>query len=189
MIFKNIWKRKYLKLKEEYNKLKENYEILRKNYEKLYSYLNSTSFFRNNLRKYILHNSPNIKNFNYKDTLYNSRKYVCLDGQIVRSKTEREIYNYLILNGVKVKYEAPFYFNGKIIFRPDFYLPEYKLYIEYFGRNYGEDPKYDDTRNFKTLWYSLKNSRVIFIEPPDEYNLYHNIKRKLSFYINTKHWL
>ena len=175
------WKIKYKELENEYNKLL-------KNYKSLYSRLNSPVFMRWIIKNNLNHNSSNIRNFNYKDRKYHTRKYVCFDGQKVRSKVEREIYNYLILNGVKVRYEAVYRTPWGSIIRPDFYLPEYQIYIEYFGKEPGEDEKYDAIVKFKKGIYSFSLTPFIILTPEDEKNLYNAIKSKLSPYIDVSLW-
>lgn len=62
-----------------------------------------------------------------------------LNGETVRSFEECEIANFLYLNGVSYKYEAPYEHDlatsEKRQYKPDFYLPEHGVYIEHFGIN------------------------------------------------------
>ena len=62
-----------------------------------------------------------------------------LNGEAVRSFEECEIANFLYLNGVAYKYEAPYKHDlatsEKRQYKPDFYLPEHGIYIEHFGIN------------------------------------------------------
>ena len=76
----------------------------------------------------------------------------------VKSLAEAQIANFLFLNGIEYEYEKIYPFEiinetGKIIsMRPDFYLPEYDLYIEHFGVT-GTDG------NFKASWLSSKDEK------------------------------
>lgn len=60
-----------------------------------------------------------------------------LKGELVKSFEELEIANWLYTNGVEYKYERSYEYPtaDKIHsqYKPDFYLPEYGLYIEHFG--------------------------------------------------------
>lgn len=60
-----------------------------------------------------------------------------LNDETVRSFEECEIANFLYLNGVAYKYEAPYEHDlatsEKRQYKPDFYLPEHGVYIEHFG--------------------------------------------------------
>ena len=62
-----------------------------------------------------------------------------LNGETVRSFEECEIANFLYLNGIAYKYEAPYEHDlatsEKRQYKPDFYLPEHSIYIEHFGIN------------------------------------------------------
>jgi DNA helicase-4 len=62
-----------------------------------------------------------------------------LQGEIVRSLEEVTIANFLFLHGVRYEYERPYPFESEDLSRkkytPDFYLPDYDLYIEHFGIN------------------------------------------------------
>ncbi|RPF55257.1 UvrD-helicase domain-containing protein [Aquisalibacillus elongatus] len=69
-----------------------------------------------------------------------------LQRETVKSFEEVLIANFLYLNGIKYEYERiyPYDVNDRYRkkYRPDFYLPEYDLYIEHFGIN----------KDFRTPW-------------------------------------
>lgn len=62
-----------------------------------------------------------------------------LHGERVKSLEEVSIANFLFLNGVKYEYEAKYPFQSSDasfkVYRPDFYLPDYDIYLEHFGVN------------------------------------------------------
>lgn len=64
-----------------------------------------------------------------------------LKGEVVKSLEEVMIANYLFLNGIKYEYEIEYPIKYTDVdryrkkYRPDFYLPEYNIYIEHFGVN------------------------------------------------------
>ena len=62
-----------------------------------------------------------------------------LQGEVVKSFEECEIANFLYLNGIEYKYEAPYEHktatSEKRQYQPDFYLPGHGIYIEHFGIN------------------------------------------------------
>lgn len=62
-----------------------------------------------------------------------------LRGEKVKSLEEVSIANFLFLNGVRYEYESkyPYQTNDAHfkVYRPDFYLPDYDIYIEHFGVN------------------------------------------------------
>lgn len=55
-----------------------------------------------------------------------------LSGHLVKSFAELDIANWLFYNGVKFDYERRYpHYSGR--YTPDFYLPDYDLWIEHFG--------------------------------------------------------
>ena len=60
-----------------------------------------------------------------------------LKGEIVKSYGELDIANFLFQNQIPYEYEASYKFDTNTEeygqYHPDFYLPDYDLYIEYFG--------------------------------------------------------
>jgi DNA helicase-4 len=59
-------------------------------------------------------------------------------GERVRSLQEAHIANWLFLNGIRYDYEvkfqeAPTGSTEKRVYRPDFFLPDYGIYIEHYG--------------------------------------------------------
>lgn len=55
-----------------------------------------------------------------------------IQGEKVKSTEELTIANFLFLNGINYEYEKPYPY-GDNIYRPDFYLTDYDLYLEHFG--------------------------------------------------------
>ncbi|WP_242157371.1 UvrD-helicase domain-containing protein [Aestuariivivens sediminis] len=55
-----------------------------------------------------------------------------LQGEKVKSVEELTIANFLYLNGIEYEYEKPYPF-GETVYRPDFYLTDYDIYLEHFG--------------------------------------------------------
>ena len=60
-----------------------------------------------------------------------------LKNEQVKSLEEVTIANFLYLNGVRYEYEALYPFESNDpnykAYRPDFYLPDYEIYLEHFG--------------------------------------------------------
>lgn len=55
-----------------------------------------------------------------------------MQGEKVKSTEELTIANFLYLNGIEYEYEKPYPF-GDNLYRPDFYLTDYDIYLEHFG--------------------------------------------------------
>lgn len=78
-----------------------------------------------------------------------------LKGERVKSYEEMEIANFLFINHIKYEYERKYEFNtankGHSQYVPDFYLPDYKIYIEHFGIDrQGNVPGFFEGKNGKT---------------------------------------
>ena len=67
----------------------------------------------------------------------NSQKHETLKKEHVKSNEELVIANYLFVNGIKYEYERPYEVNtstpDKRQYMPDFYLPDYGIYLEHYG--------------------------------------------------------
>lgn len=70
-----------------------------------------------------------------------------IKNEVVKSYGEMDIANFLAQNGIRYIYENPYEIDTRTSeygqYHPDFYLPDYNIYIEYFGINKnGEVPSY-----------------------------------------------
>ena len=105
------------------------------------------------LNSYLLYNRVVAKSeFEFK-TMEEYREYLSsnppttLNNEKVKSYGEMDIANFLMRNGVNYIYEQPYEVDTRTSeyaqYTPDFYLPDYHIYIEYFGINkQGEVPSY-----------------------------------------------
>jgi DNA helicase-4 len=90
---------------------------------------------------YYLYPVTLLPGFDSMDDYYQSwqtnERYLTILKERVRSQQEAMIANFLFLHGVAYEYERPYeHDTGSATFRqylPDFYLPEYGLYLEHFG--------------------------------------------------------
>jgi DNA helicase IV len=94
---------------------------------------------------YINNNSEELK-----------RKTTTLQGEKVKSLEEVMIANFLFLNGISYVYEGEYKYSSANEYyrryKPDFYLPEYEIYIEHFGI----------TKDERTPWLSaIEEQRYI----------------------------
>lgn len=88
-------------------------------------------------------------------------------GERVKSVEELIIANFLFLNGINYEYEKPYPF-GEVMYRPDFYLKDYDIYLEHFGVD----------ENNRAKWLSPFNE--------EEYIKGMEIKREAHRRYNTK---
>ena len=80
----------------------------------------------------------------------NKDKHETLKNEFVKSNEELVIANYLFTNGINYEYERPYEIETSTIdkrqYTPDFYLPDYGIYIEHYGIDRdGNAPQYDKT--------------------------------------------
>lgn len=86
-----------------------------------------------------------------------------INNETVKSYGEMDIANFLTQNGIQYIYEHPYKVDTRTSeygqYNPDFYLPEYDIYIEYFGINKnGEVPSYFKSVNGMTATQSYQAS-------------------------------
>ncbi|MBE6531376.1 MAG: hypothetical protein E7679_04735 [Ruminococcaceae bacterium] len=99
----------------------------------------------------------------------NKKPYRCNDGDYVRSKSEREIDDFLYANRIWHVYEPEYVCHNKKKYYPDFYLPDYGLYIEYFGRT---DEEYIEKKKKKIEAFSSEpNIKFEYLEHTDDVNI------------------
>ncbi len=119
--------------------IKQQFEVLMQNSE----YLKV-------LNAYLMHRQFMIKSeFDFK-TLQEYQEHleknppVTLKHEVVKSYGEMEIANFLYLNDVEYIYEHPYKIDTRTKdfgqYKPDFYLPKYDVYIEYFGIDKNGNP-------------------------------------------------
>ncbi|SRR6266567_2785351 len=112
---------------------------------------------------------------------------VTLTGQRVRSKGERVIADYFTHHSITYNFEATATTNDWFIFktkisRPDFYLPHYNLFVEYWGLvdspNRGTRDNYIRTMRWKMAQYRRNNIRFVSIYPSNLNDLDYYFRRK-----------
>ncbi|NUN93130.1 MAG: HEAT repeat domain-containing protein [Verrucomicrobiae bacterium] len=86
------------------------------------------------------------------------------DGTVVQSAGERRIADWLTAHGIAYRYDAKFRIIAEFQIRPDFYLPELDVYIEYWGL---DTPQYKMSMYKKQMLYQQEGKRLISIHPPD----------------------
>ena len=86
------------------------------------------------------------------------------DGTVVQSKGERCIAEWLTAQGLAYRYDAKFRIIGEFQIRPDFYLPELDVYIEYWGM---DTPQYKMSMYKKQTLYQQEGKRLISVHPTD----------------------
>lgn len=100
-------------------------------------------------------------------------------GTLVQSDGEKRIADWLSTHDIAFRYDERYrILNGHAI-RPDFYLPELDIYIEYWGM---DTTDYKIGMLKKQQLYQQEGKRLISIHPPDKAHLDTILRRKLAFF-------
>jgi DNA helicase-4 len=92
-----------------------------------------------------------------------------LQGEKVQSVEELIIANFFYLNGIEYEYEKPYPY-GNIMYRPDFYLTDYDIYLEHFGVDEHDrakwltpfnEQKYIEEMELKRETHKLYNTKLL----------------------------
>ena len=100
------------------------------------------------------------------------------DGTVVQSEGERRVAEWLTAHGIAYRYDAKFRIIGEFQIRPDFYLPELDVYIEYWGL---DTPQYKMSMYKKQMLYQQEGKRLISVYPADLPRLGTLLASKLRF--------
>jgi hypothetical protein len=84
------------------------------------------------------------------------------DGTVVQSEGERRIADWLTAHGLTYRYDAKFRIIAEFQIRPDFYLPELDVYIEYWGL---DTPQYKMSMYKKQTLYQQEGKRLVSVYP------------------------
>lgn len=108
-----------------------------------------------------------------------------IQGEKVKSIEELTIANFLYLNGIEYEYEKAYPY-GNTLYRPDFFLKDYNVYLEHFGvdENNGakwltpfNEKKYVEEMNLKREVHKNYNTKLL--ETYSYYNRDHILLVKL----------
>lgn len=113
-----------------------------------------------------------------KETQIEDKKNIrTLDGTLVQSDGERRIAEWLFDKGIAYRYDTRLRIIEGFQIRPDFYLPEYDVYIEYWGM---DTPRYKAGMYLKQDLYMHAGKRLISLYPADKTRLDEKLGEKLQ---------
>lgn len=101
------------------------------------------------------------------------------DGTVVQSEGERKIADWLTRHGLVYRYDTKYRILGEFQIRPDFYLPELDVYIEYWGL---DTPQYKMSMYKKQMLYQQEGKRLISVYPKDLASLGNLLSTKLGMF-------
>jgi len=95
-------------------------------------------------------------------------------GEQVKSKAEKQIADYFADNGIRYLYEWKAQTNVLIfkqtLAHPDFYLPDYNVYVEYWGL-VGASKEYERIMKWKMAQYHSNHIKFVSLYPNNLRNL------------------
>lgn len=118
---------------------------------------------------------------NFTAKVEDAKRLRTTDGVAVQSAGEKRIGSCLERMGIKYEYDERYLIARDTRIRPDFYLPEFDLYIEYWGMN---TPEYIENMKRKRFLYQQARKKLISISWQDLENVEEVLREKLSRYIN-----
>ena len=101
------------------------------------------------------------------------------DGTWVQSEGERLICECLAAEGISYRYDERFRILDGYAIRPDFYLPEFDVYIEYWGMDTAD---YKIGMLKKQQLYQQQGKRLISLYPADKPRMHETLIDKLAQY-------
>jgi hypothetical protein len=116
------------------------------------------------------------------------RKSTTKFGLVVRSRAEQRIADYFDSIGLAFEYEkeieAGFWIFKSKVSKPDFYLPDYDVYVEYWGllnvENSYDRSRYTKLMKYKMARYHQLGIKFISIYPENMANLDWIFRRKFE---------
>ena len=102
------------------------------------------------------------------------------DDVAVQSRGEKRIGDWLSRKRIEYVYDERYRIAGDVSIRPDFYLPEFDLYIEYWGM---QEQDYLARKSEKRFLYQRAGKKLISLDWRDLENIEAILEEKLSRYI------
>ncbi|MCU0858910.1 MAG: hypothetical protein MUC65_10970, partial [Pontiellaceae bacterium] len=99
------------------------------------------------------------------------------DGTWVQSDGERMIAEILAAEGIRYRYDERFRILDGCAIRPDFYLPEFDVYIEYWGMDTAD---YKIGMLKKQQLYQQQGKKLVSLTPDDKPRMREVLLKKLE---------
>lgn len=121
-----------------------------------------------------------MEHVNFEMDVEKSKTRRSMGGTAVQSIGEKRIADFLEQQKIRYYYDERYRIAGDTLIRPDFYLPEFDLYIEYFGMNTEE---YRQNMFKKRILYQRSAKKLISLSYRDDDRLIELLKEKLARYL------
>ena len=119
---------------------------------------------------------------NFENHVEEAKNRRTADGVAVQSKGEKRIADWLTSNGIPYEYDERFRIVEDTTIRPDFYLRDFDLYIEYWGMN---TDRYNANRRKKQELYQREGRKLISLSWEDDRHLEDRLLERLSLHIHA----
>jgi len=103
------------------------------------------------------------------------------DGTAVQSQGERRIADWLTAHNIDYAYDERYRIAGDVAIRPDFYLPAFDLYIEYWGMSHRD---YLARKAEKRVLYQRAGKRLLSLDFNDLGDLETRLEEKLRLFLH-----
>lgn len=123
-----------------------------------------------------------IEDRNFELQVETAKRLRTTDDVAVQSKGEKRIGDWLAARRIEYVYDERYRIAGDVALRPDFYLPEFDLYIEYWGM---KEKDYVARKFEKKFLYQRAGKKLISLDWRDLPRLEETLELKLSRYINV----
>jgi len=124
-----------------------------------------------------------LKRRNFDTNVELNKKIRTNDGNFVQSIGEQKIADWLTNHNILYRYDQRYRIISDFAVRPDFYLTEFDVYIEYWGM---DTPDYKIGMLKKLKLYQQEGKKLLSLYPKDKNNLDSILKQKLSKYIRLR---
>ena len=105
-----------------------------------------------------------IERRNFDMKVQNKKTILTADRTVVQSRGERRISDWLAAQGIEYRHDDKFQIIQGYAVRPDFYLPRYDVYIEYWGL---DTTDYKIGMLLKQKLYQQEGKKLISLYPKD----------------------
>ena len=121
-----------------------------------------------------------LEDANFNATVEDAKRLRTVNEVAVQSQGERRIGDWLARKGIAYSYDERYMIARDTRIRPDFYLPEFDLYIEYWGM---DTPEYVRNMQMKRILYQRAAKKLISISWRELDLIEQVLEEKLSRYI------
>ena len=121
-----------------------------------------------------------LEGANFEATVEGAKEKMAVDGTAVQSGGEKRIADWLAAHQIAFVYDERYLVARDTLIRPDFYLPEFDLYIEYWGM---DTPEYNANHQKKLWLYQRAGKKLVSLSFRDLPSLEDVLSLKLSRYI------